>query len=321
MSFITHNFTDLEYFLSKDKIFYITKGYYHTKNSIFAYPVFWPDKNGERVHPRLGSYTKNISDFNEKIFKLHPEYHHKFIPSNIPLIPKSDIIGIFNPRDKIKIFLEQKHTTVWHDIFIYLTKNLFIPTQDIGIFGSYLIDLHQDKKNKHIKDIDFVIYGLDNFYKIKRNIENLLTHFGFKHISTEHIRYHIHKFGTLFDKDVNSFKKTLANKWSSIQIKPGLLNTLRFVYKAEEIPPNPIITGIESLIQIEGIVENDVGSNFMPRVFTIRADKKIYTVVTYFWAFQSCVKKEDYVLVTGNLHQGKKVISIDSSSHGIKILS
>lgn len=316
-----HKFTDLDYFLSKDRIVYLVKGYYHPPGGVFAYPVFWPDENGDRTHAQWGKYRKDVSDFGKKIFEIHSEYQHNFVPQNTPLVPLEDILEVFHPRNKIKQFKQEWKGSVWHDIFSYLTERLGIPESDMGIFGSYLVDLNRDEKGQHVKDVDFVVYGLENFSKVKNGMEDLLKHFGFSHISKEHIVYHQEKFGKLFNEKINSFEKTLANKWSSIQIESGLLNTLRFVYKAEEVPVNPIATEAERPIAIQGIVEDSDGANFMPRVFSVWAGKKLYTIVTYFWAFQACVKNGEEVLIIGNLHKNSAVISVDSGEHGIKILS
>lgn len=67
---------------------------------------FWPDNNGDRIHSRLGRFKKEVSDFNDKIFTIHPEYHHNKVPSNTPLIPRDHIVEIFNPRKRIQSFLE-----------------------------------------------------------------------------------------------------------------------------------------------------------------------------------------------------------------------
>jgi predicted nucleotidyltransferase len=314
-----HEFVDLDYFLSKDKIVYLVKGYYHPPGGVFAYPVFWPDKSGDRRHEKWGRYKKDVSDFNKKIFEIHPEYQHNFVPQNTPLVPEKDILEVFHPRDKIEQFKQEWQGFVWYDIFHYLTCNLGILELDIGIFGSYLVGLNKDIENRHIKDVDFVIFGLDNFHKVKNGMEKMLKHFSFSHISKEHIAYHQEKFGGLFDIRASSFKKTLANKWSSIQIKSGLLNTLRFVYKKNEIPSNPIEGSILRQAQIKGVVVEDIGVNFMPRVFKIKSSGIVHTIVTYFWAFQSCVKNGDNILVTGDLYENR-VIAVDDSSHGIKIL-
>ncbi len=312
--------TDLDYFFTKDGIFYIVRGYYHPERGVFANPVYWPDKNGNRLHSNGKRYYKDVVEFNKKTFSLHSEYCHNFVPHNFPLVSRKDIVEVFRPRDKMQQFLEEEKGTIWHDIILYLVETMSVSPEDIGIFGSYLVGLNKNTKGQHIKDIDFVIYGLDNFVAVKNGMEKLLKHFGFGHISDEHIRYHAAKFGREFFSSANTFEKILANKWSSIQVAPGLLNTLRFVYEEKEIPLNPIKNGVKEICKITGEVINDLGSNFMPRVFSMQLGKVEYTVVTYCWAFQSCVKKGNRVEITGNLHDDCRTISVDASNHGIKIL-
>ncbi len=312
--------TDLDYFFARDGIVYYARGYYHPAEGVFACPVFWPDEKGDRLHPRRGSYRKEVREFNERIFSPHPEYRHDFIPRNLPLVPRRDIVEVLQPRSKLRTFLKREERTIWHDIVCYLTENLSVPLEDVGIFGSYLVDLNKNTEGRHIKDVDFVIYGSDNLVAIKNGMEGLLKHFGFGHISEAHIRYHAEKFGREFVPSVNSFEKTLANKWSSIQIAPGLLSTLRFAYKENEIPPNPVKSSIKGTCKVVGEVMDDRGTNFMPRVFGIGSGGIRYAVVTYCWAFQACVKKGDRVEVTGNLHDDGRTVSIDTPSHGIKIL-
>ncbi len=296
------------------------RGYYHPSEGVLAYPVFWPDESGDRLHPWRGRYRKDVKEFNEKIFSLHPEYRHNFVPRNCPLVPWSDIDEVLHPRSKTRIFLEREKRTVWHAIILYLAEKLSVPLEDIGIFGSYLVDLNRNMDGQHVKDVDIAIYGFDNFVAVKNGMEKLLHHFGFGHISEDHIRYHAEKFGREFSPRANSFEKTLANKWSSIQIRPGLLSTLRFVYKENEIPPNPVQSGIVDVCRIVGEVTDDSGCNFVPRVFRVNAGGTECTVVTYCWAFQACVKKGDRVAVTGNLHEDRRTVSIDAPQQGIKIL-
>lgn len=315
--------TDLDYFRAKNDIFFLVKGYYHPSNGFFAYPVFWPDKNGDRFQPKLQkTFSKNTSDVNnQKIFKLYPYYRHKFIPRNIPLVPKNEIIETFKPREKLKDFLKKEKGTIWFKIYQAISEIGGVPSKDIGIFGSYLIELSHNTKGDQAKDIDFVIYGIDNCLKIKNKIEEILNFLGAKHISEDHINYHQQKFGAEFNPRINSFKKTLARKWSAIQIAKGLLATIRFVYQDYEIPPNPLSSSVKKPAQVEGMVIDDFGTNFMPRVFSIQKNNKTYRVVTYFWGFQEAVKNGDRTLITGNLHQDDVTISIDSIEHGIKILN
>jgi predicted nucleotidyltransferase len=312
---------DFDYCLANDGIVYLVKGYYHTSKSIIAYPVYWPDNRGDRQHPVLGRYIKNVSDFNEPLFKIHPEFRSQQVPSQTPRLPRKHIIRVWQPTQKMVYFMNNETAGPWRALVDYLIQAVGVPYENIGIFGSYLVDLHQNLDGRQIKDIDFVIYGLSNFWKVKSAMPKLLQHFGYGPISADHLNYHAQKFGKDFSPSVNSFHKTLANKWSSIQMQPGLLCTLRFSYLNDEIPVNPISSPIKQPIQIKGRVTDDIGSNFMPRVFSVETNSKEFTVVTYFWGFQSCARNGDYVLITGNLHQDDKTISVDERYHGIKIIA
>jgi predicted nucleotidyltransferase len=313
--------SDFDYCLANDGIIYLVKGYYHPAEAVIAYPVYWPDKSGNRQHPTLGRYLKNVSDFNQRLFEIHPSYRSPAVPRQTPRLPRSQISHVWQPKQKMAQFMAEETTGPWRDLIDYLIRDASVPYENIGIFGSYLVGMHQNLAGRQIKDIDFVIYGLSNLKKVKKALPKLLRHFGYGPISADHLNYHSRKFGQDFKPSANSFNKTLANKWSSIQIKPGLLCTLRFSYLDDEIPPDPTSLPVKQLVQIKGLVTDDIGTNFMPRVFKIDSEGSVCSVVTYFWGFQSCVRNGDYVMVTGNLHQDGKTISVDKRSHGIKIIS
>lgn len=312
--------SDLDYFMTKDGIIFLVKGDYHPPGRVFAYPVFWPDRKGERHNPELGRYSKHVSDTNnQRIFEMKPEYRHIDIPQATPLVPETDVIRVFEPQQRLADFIMSEEEGMWHQLYNSL-KYFGIPPQDIGIFGSYLVGLHGNQHGEHLKDIDFVIYGLENMRRVKAAITSLRERLNANPISPDHIKYHAYKFGRCFSPDLNSFNLTLANKWSSLQLAPGLLSTLRFSYKKSELPTNPISGRPLGLIQLKGKVVTDEGTNFMPRTFgLITSRSEIWQVVTYFWGFQSAVKIGDEIKVSGQLHTGN-VISVDAGDHGIKIL-
>jgi len=69
-----------------------------------------------------------------------------------------------------------------------------------------------------------------------------------------------------------------------------------------------------------GKVTDDFGTNFCPRSFKMKNRDKEYTVATYFWIYQSCVKNGDFVEVYGNLREGD-VVTLDDFDDWIKIKS
>ena len=284
--------TDCDYVLDKKNRFYIVRGYWNDKD-ILANLVFIPLIEGDRYNKENGLFYKKVIDENILPIKLN----------------KKDIKKIYKPREKFKYF-HKELPEPWKTLAKKLAE--IVGIDNVGIFGSYLIGF--DTK----KDVDFIVYGLDNFAKIKENVLEILKVVNGKTITTKHIKYQMKKHAKYFSNFTN-FDKLLRKKWSSIQIAPGILSTIRFAYLENEIPPNPFVTEIAKQIEIKGKVISDLGSNFSPRTFEIESGDKKYTVATYLWIYQSCVRNGDKVSVKGNLHKDEKTITLTEFSHGIRL--
>lgn len=313
--------TDLDYCQTTDGIIYIVCGCYHPPGQVLALPVYWPDPTGDRYEPKLGTYHKKIDTFSRAVFAEHPDYRNPHSPWLIPLIPRTEIKRIFHPRDRIATFLVEHKTDIWRRIFDGLVTICSVPATDIGIFGSYLTGLHQNQAGEHQKDIDFAVYGLANLARVKNNFSQLRQAVGAGPISAEHIAYQTKKYGAELISPATTWEKLLAGKWSSLQIGPGLLSTIRFVYKTAEIPPdllrNPVDQGP---ITVSGLVIDDLGTNFMPRQFSLKTKTGTYQVLSYFWAYQSAVKIGQTVEVSGTICNNHFVcLNLPTSS--LKILS
>jgi len=319
--FLTMDFHDLDYFFAADGIAYLARTSQRRTAGVLACPVFWPDPAGDRVHAIRGRYRKAVTEFNREIFDLHPEYRSGLAPRNLPRVPAGEIAEVCRPRDALKRFLQQEDGGLWRLIVERLGEIAGVPVDDIGIFGSYLVGLNQGLDGRQVKDVDFVIYGFDNYRAVRAGFPELLASLGFGPISAEHVAYHARKFGSQFAPGSSTFELTLANKWSSMQIAPGLLNTLRFIHKDDEAPPDPLAgLPIAGEAEVAGVVVDDDGANFMPRTFRLAAGGGEYLVVTHFWAFQACVRRGDRVSVRGNLHADGSTLSLDLPVHGLRIL-
>lgn len=305
------NLTDLDYFRTKDDIIFLTKGYYHPENIVIAIPVFRPDPKGGRIHDSGRKYRKDVEEF----------YRNPTIPKCAARIPLNDIVEVFKPRQAFKKFLTESSDSIWHKIALAFREE-GIPLNDIGIFGSYLVGLAEKEGGGLIKDVDFLIYGLDNFRKLRNGgFRRIQEKLGFGPISQDHIAWHAKKYGQYFEPGLTNFQETLKRKWPALQIAPGILTTVRFIYKKREIPPNPITSPPLKKVIIRGKVVKDEGAHFMPRVFEISSSGQIFRIVTYFWAFYCAVKEGDEIEITGTIHQDNKTISIDDRASGIKILN
>lgn len=316
------NLTDLDYFRTKDDIIFLVKGYCHPENSVVAIPVFWGAPDGERLHISGRRYHKDVNDVsNEKLFRLLPHYRNPEIPKVAALAPLADIVEVFKPRQAFQRFLITTQPSIWSSIAFAFHEMAQIPLEDIGIFGSYLVGLAETQDGGLVKDVDFLIYGLDNFRRLRNgDFEKIRQALGFGRISLDHIVWHTEKYGRHFQPGLTNFPETLKHKWPSSQIAPGLLATVRFVYKENEVPENPIVSRPMKRIVVRGVVQEDERAHFMPRVFTVLSEDRIFTVITYFWSLYCAVQKGDKVEITGVLHEQGDLISLDNASSGIKIL-
>ncbi len=117
-----------------------------------------PDERGDRVSER-GRYRKlNFHESYEFLRKHRPEYL-----KDVHVVPKGDIKEILLPEDWLpQIAKREKHVMT-----IYELLGNCVPKDRIGITGSFLCGLNSEQS-----DLDFVVYGLENFNLARQVIEN-----------------------------------------------------------------------------------------------------------------------------------------------------
>lgn len=282
---------DCDYILDKKDRFWILKRF---DKKIHACLVFSPDKKGDR-------YNKFTKKQYSKTINQDPEIRE---------IDKKEIKRIFRPENCFKNNYN-KLPGIWGKMARCLLK--YVNIENLGIFGSFLIGFEIKK------DVDFVVYGKDNCYNIKKNIEKIRKELNALKISKRHIIYQKDKYGK-FHSQENDFMKLLKNKWSSLQIRSGVLSTIRFVYKENEFPKDPNIKRGKNKI-ISGIATYCFGTNFVPRIFYVKTKKSKIRVLTYYWAYQACVKDNQKLKIFGEFNNKNKTIYISKPNHWIKIMN
>jgi predicted nucleotidyltransferase len=283
-------YQECDYFIDTKGDIYIVRGYLHPEGLVRAQLIYKKDSDGERVRSNGERYNKMVIDI-------------------ICYLPANEICEYFKPQDNP---IRQKLDGIW--LKLYQEVNKYVPEQDIGIFGSTLLDF------PITRDVDFIIYGVNNCKILKENIAKIKNALGVSGISTDHIEYQTKKFSASHSLETNSLTETLANKWCSIQIAPGISNTLMFGYKPEEVT-NLLIADDQAgqNTVIEGEVIDDIYTNFCPRIFSIKTElDQIYSVKTYYWAYHSCVKIGDHVIIFGKSIDNNTIL-LNEYEHGITI--
>jgi predicted nucleotidyltransferase len=276
----------LDYILDYDDNFWIV-------NNISGVPkgyiVYRRNNKGTRYNFITKKYYIKDND-NEGIIPIPINYKQIFKPKEFYLKNKCNLFGIWKR-------------------FVEVLNNIGIDDQNIGIFGSYLIGFPIEK------DVDFVIYRLENLYLYYKNNEKIKKELSADFISNEHIEYQYNKHKVKFPSECD-LKEIISRNWSGLQIKKGVLSTPRFIDSAKTVIPDK--QGEDKVIQVE--VCEGFTTAFLPRVAKVIYKREIYNMVSSLWKFQSFARNGDIMNVYGNIDEDNKVIILDDNKYYINYI-
>ncbi len=302
-------------FLTREGILFTAREYYPDIKKIRAVPCYYAHPEGERKSALLGkSFKQAVDEFGDIwLGKVKPNYLTNTPLGQAILVPISDVSIFLDPFNNKKAKKEVSKTEF--QSVVDTLKNIGIPEEDIGIYGSYLSGLyHKDS------DLDIVIRGLDNMAHIKKNMDVIRRALGaFGNLDSKRELRTIEKYKKEYNSKYNDFKEMIARRWSTIRIGDKYKLKLMFNYKDGEKPLNLIPNRFDQEISMGGVVVDDIGTCFMPRHFTIQNKQGNFKVITYFYNFYFAVKNGDIVNIFGKLSEDKSTILInDRRMHGIK---
>lgn len=313
-------FRDYDYIQTFDDIIFIVRGDDHPIKSVHCTPIYIPSKNGDHINKETGQkFIKKVDEYptpDSVVAKLHPEYF-PFLNDikNTYIIPVSDIKKVFHPREKTKEILKDNDIDlVWKNIIKTISFISEIPLEDIGIYGSRLLGL--GNKNS---DVDIVIYGFDNFKKLKLHFDDVLSISGVKKPSLQQRVKRVASWDKYSVIDQEKLFRMELSRWSRINVRGDEITSIRFAYNNDEIPNKISLPRISKEVNLQGVVLDSEGTNFCPHVAKVDIDGKEVFVISHGFLFFSCVKDFDKVEILGNLREGDSntYITLDESYHYI----
>lgn len=183
---------DGDTFVTKEGFIFNTFGYEHPQNRVFAFLKYIPAefrslfdvemlertwKYGDKQLFRAEKlYTaKNYKTFISVFRKNFPDYVYYCYLRNKELItaPLNRIEQVFIPRERLKALRQVKTPDSLQKLALELIDMLSaesgVGLEDFGIHGSIALDMHAPES-----DIDFVVYGSENFRKVEAAIARLV---------------------------------------------------------------------------------------------------------------------------------------------------
>ncbi|MCW4005200.1 MAG: hypothetical protein NWF04_01170 [Candidatus Bathyarchaeota archaeon] len=178
--------------MTKEGFIFNTLGYEHPDGRVFAFLKYIPAEfmelfnvemltrtwtYGERKLFRAEKlYTaKNYQSFMETFRKNFPEYLYFCPLRNKELIsaPIKNIERVFVPKDCLQAIMKlpshDNIQTLALELINMLSKESGVPLSDFGMHGSIALNMHSEES-----DIDFVLYGTENFRKVEAAIDRLV---------------------------------------------------------------------------------------------------------------------------------------------------
>lgn len=153
------------------------KGFSHPPDKVIAYLRYVPDDFGSRI--RLGvKYRKiyRLKDREDFLRENAPVYIFRSPVFNMEVqgVPLDRIKRIYNPQQRVKQLIEQGvKDSVEREALEFvklLSVKSGVPVEDMGLSGSLLVDLHNEKS-----DIDLIVYGGGNSLKVYRALGELMN--------------------------------------------------------------------------------------------------------------------------------------------------
>lgn len=184
---------DGDTFVTKDGFILNTFGYEHPTDRVFAFLKYIPAQFKELFNVEMLERTwkygenklfraeklytaKNYKSFIETFRKNFPDYLYfcPFRNREIITAPLNVIDQVYVPRERL-VWLENlpKRDTLQQmalDLIHLISKESTVSLNDLGVHGSIALNMHAPES-----DIDFVVYGSENFRLVESAIARLVN--------------------------------------------------------------------------------------------------------------------------------------------------
>lgn len=184
---------DGDTFVTKDGFIMNTFGYEHPDDRVFAFLKYIPAKYKDLFQVEMLTRTwrfgenqlfraeklytaKNYQTFIEAFRKNFSSYlfYDKTRGKELITAPLDRIEQVFVPRDRLVWLQDQKNPDKLQklavDLVTLVSKESGVPFEYLGIHGSIALEMHSQES-----DIDFVVYGTENFRQVESTIQALVN--------------------------------------------------------------------------------------------------------------------------------------------------
>jgi len=184
---------DGDTFVTEDEFIMNTFGYEHPEDRVFAFLKYVPAKYRELFKVEMLERTWRFGDnqlfraeklYTAKNYQTFIEAFRKNFPDYVYFCPYRNKELITAPFDRIRQVFVPKDRLVWLqnlprrdslqqmalDLIGLISEEAGVALCDLGVHGSIALDMHTTES-----DIDFVVYGTENFRLVEEAISRLVN--------------------------------------------------------------------------------------------------------------------------------------------------
>lgn len=318
----------LTYFKDIHDLIYYSKGILAPNGNLISTLVYIPENSEIAQLIQLKSnqkYIKRIIDcsFDKINYSNLSKQNQNYINSRIWMNPESrakyitvpivDIKEIYNPR---KAFQDAQNEGGIVRVVLNDLRNLFdhvgIANEDCGLYGALQVQIYKTESSKP-KDIDVIVYGLDNF-KIFKSIQNiLLNKYNFKRFDKKFIDTKTYEFRIL--KNLYRRDKELA-----LIHKSGIKIETKFIRNSKDKKTFPMnfFNNVGMDCTFKGrVINDDEAFTIAPSTFVVKSNSnRVVKVTSLIYLMAGAAFKNEKVNIIGR-DIGDNFILLDSPIHYI----
>jgi predicted nucleotidyltransferase len=308
---------DGDTFITKDNFVFYTFGYEHPKDRAIAFLKYIPAQHRELFKIRFLKRTwrkgklqllraeklytaENYTTFLEVFRQSFPEYifHCPFRQKDLISVPWKQIKKVYAPNECLQTFLRKKRKDKLEKVTVrllsLLSKKSHVAMSDFGLHGSLALNMQMADS-----DVDFVVYGGNNFRRVENVVEGLVKRNVLSYVFTKRldmVRHYRGRFkNTLFVYNAVRKPKEIKAKYGAFRYYP--VRPIKFyceVSDDREAMFRPAIYGVGNYVPIdkESILAEDISPN---------------RVVSMNGYYRNVARKGDRVRVSGVLERVENV--------------
>ena len=306
---------DGDAFLTKDNFIFTVIGYEHPENRYFCFLKYIPAelkqffpirflkrtwklrKEEVTLYRAEKLYTAENYRTLITVFKTRfPKYVYfcRYRKKEIISVPASSIKKTFSAQECLEKLLAKKNKDKLEalavELLTFLSDFAHVPLKDFGLRGSIALDMHTDES-----DIDFAVYGAQNFRRVEKTLKMLAEKDEIHYITSRKI----------------DFQRKFRGKYKN---KVFMYNAVR---KPEEIDTKygeHVYTPIKT-VSFECKVVDDSESMFRPAIYKIAKYRPLNEesklersmvpekVVSMIGCYRNIARKEQKIRVLGMLER------------------